>query len=414
MVYCAALGGVVGVCLAFVAENIAAQYETILVREEMAAELDAQIAQHGRDASDAHLQRSRWKSVYLERTGQAPTAPAWTRKLAPGIHEAPDTAFGSGDHFAGIGDAPLGRMVIVAGLPDSPARERRFLEELLAMIVLGVALGAWLGRMLAGGMLAPVLRLSQEVERADPGVALHGIADDHRHDEVGALAKTFIRYQQRVLAAIEREVLFSADAGHELRTPLTTLQGALELLDAQIVQAPARRRIERIRRSAAEIALLIDALLLVAASDEALDEPTTTIEWAGAIASALAEYQDELDAAHVQVGVRCAAQTTIRARPRLLAIMLRLLLRAMANGSFGHDLHLDVDGDGLTLTSATAPDPMPPAAADGVASGPAGDGRRSDEVAGLGMLRRVCDRHGWEFRLDGGASLLPLRLRAPP
>lgn len=414
MVYCAALGGAIGVCLAFVSENIADQYETILIREEMTAELDAQIAQHGNDAGDQHLQRSPWKSVYLDRPGQAPTSPVWTHALATGVHEAPDDVFGSGDHFVGIGTAPVGRMVIVAGLPDSPDRERRFLEELAAMIALGIALGAWLGRLLAGGMLAPVLRLSHEVERADPGVELHGIADDHCHDEVGALANAFLRYQSRVNAAIEREVLFSVDAGHELRTPLTTLQGALDLLDAQIVQAPARRKIQRIRRSAAEIGLLIDALLLVAVSDEAVDHPASVVEWRGAIASALTEYQPELDHAQVRVGVRCAPDATIHAHPRLLATMLRLLLRAMANGSFGQDLHVDVDGAGLRLAAA---DTVPEAALAGSEDVPTAiDVQRSDEIAGLGMLRRLCERHRWRLVLEGagsGSGLLPLRLLAP-
>ena len=299
---------------------------------------------------------------------------------------------------------------------DALARDifRRAGEELAAMIALGIALGAWLGRLLAGGMLAPVLRLSHEVERADPGVELHGIADDHRHDEVGALANAFLRYQSRVNAAIEREVLFSVDAGHELRTPLTTLQGALDLLDAQIVQAPARRKIQRIRRSAAEIGLLIDALLLVTVSDEAVDHPASVVEWRGAIASALTEYQPELDHAQVRVGVRCAPDATIHAHPRLLATMLRLLLRAMANGSFGQDLHIDVDGAGLRLAAA---DTMPEAALAGNEDVPTAiDVQRSDEIAGLGMLRRLCERHRWRLVLEGagsGSGLLPLRLLAP-
>lgn len=414
MVYCAALGGAIGVCLAFVSENIADQYETILIREEMTAELDAQIAQHGSDASDVHLQRSPWKSVYLDRTGQPPTSPVWTHGLPVGVHEAPDDVFGSGDHFTGIGKAPVGRMVIVAGLPDSPDRERRFLEELAAMIALGIALGAWLGRMLAGGMLAPVLRLSQEVERADPGSELHGIADDHRSDEVGALANAFLRYQARVHAAIEREVLFSADAGHELRTPLTTLQGALDLLDAQIMQAPARRKIERLRRSAAEIGMLIDALLLVAVADESLERPAL-VEWSGAIASALAQYQSELDAAQIRVGVRCTPGAVLHTQPRLLATMLRLLLRAMVNGSFGANLHIDIDADGLRLSSAADPELVASPAVDEQPIATL-DVRRSDEIAGLGMLRRLCERYRWQLALGdegSGSEMLPLRLRPP-
>lgn len=411
MVYCAALGGGIGLCLAFVSEHIADQYQGLLVNEEMNAELDGQIELHSDHPGDKWLARGSWKSVYIDRPGQPPTSPPALRKLPPGVHEVDGDD--DSDRFVGIREAPIGRVTIAASLPNSPQRERRFFEELTAMVVLGVLLGAWLGRMLAGGMLAPVLRLSHEVDRADPGAELRGIAEDHRHDEVGALAKAFIGYQGRVNAAIEREILFSADAGHELRTPLTTLQGAVDLLDAQTVQAPARRRIERIRRSAAEIALLLDALLLVATSDEARDQAQTTVELSGLLRSTLAEFQADLEAAHIQLGVRCTQGLTLSAPPRLLRVMLRLLFRALAGGNFGQDLRLDADAGGVTVSSSVEPAAVEPSSADAVE--PASGAARSDEIEGLGMLRRLCERHGWRLGLgDPRQAWLPLRLLPPP
>ena len=74
MVCCAALGGAVGVCLAFVAERISDHVEHLLISEEMDAELDAQIAHHGRNP-DEPLSRTPWKSLYIDRPGQPPTSP---------------------------------------------------------------------------------------------------------------------------------------------------------------------------------------------------------------------------------------------------------------------------------------------------------------------------------------------------
>ena len=352
MLCCAALGGAIGVCLAFVAERISEHYEQMLIHEEMDAELDAQIVQHGGDP-DTRLPRTAWKSVYIDRPGQPPTSPPELRRLAPGLHELNDD---DSDRFAGIREATIGRVTIVAGLPNSPARERRFSEELMAMILLGIVLGAWLGRMLAGSMLAPVLRLSHQVDSADPATELRGIAEDHRSDEVGALANAFIRYQGRVQAAIEREVLFSADASHELRTPLSVLQGALDLLrESQGSAAPGQRRVERMRRSAAEIGTLLDALLLIARSDEAQDPSSSAIDIGATLASVIAEYRGELDVAQVEVGVRCAHGASIHAQPELLRTALRLLFRTIASGVWGNRLLLDADGQGIVLSSAEMP-----------------------------------------------------------
>jgi HAMP domain-containing protein len=425
---CAALGGGVGICLAFVAEHISEHYERVLIEEEMNAEIDQQIAQHGNEAdADARLPRSAWKSVYIDRPGQPPTSPPGMRALVPGVHELDDD---ENDSFAAIRSAPIGRVTMIAGLPNSPERERRFAEELLAMILLGIVLGGWLGRMLAGSMLAPVLRLSHEVDRDDPGIELQRIASDHRADEVGALAHALIRYRQRTQLAIEREVLFSADASHELRTPLSVLQGALELLRDN---ASLSRRVDRMRRSAAEIATLLDALLLIARSDESMQARTTPVELAPALASALAEFRNELESQQIAIGLRCTASARVEAPADLLRVALRLLFRSIASGAFGTRLRLDADGSGIVLVSAES---LPPATAAASAADtdarPPQDAeifpaqaheqtastlpRRSDEQGGIGMLRRLCERYGWTLDIArdlGPSTLLNLRF-APP
>ena len=404
---CAALGGVVGVCLAFASEQFAVHFEHVLIREEMNAELDMQIAQHGNE-SDAMLPRSAWKSLYIDRPGQPPVSPLELRALPPGVHELEKPE--DRDQFAAIRLAPIGRVTLVAGLPSSPARERRFSEELLAMILLGIALGAWLGRMLAGSMLAPVLRLAHDVDSPEPGAVWQAIAADHRADEVGALANALIRYRARMRAAVEREVLFSADASHELRTPLTVLQGTLDLLrETTGANGGGSGRIDRMQRSADEMATLLDALLLIARPAETTSGKAS-VELGPALASVVAEFRQSLDAAQIALGLRCADAARIHAPPELLRVALRLLFRSIANGTYGDRLRLDADAHGVVLASVDS-------GADDARSAHAdGDARRSDETGGVGMLRRLCRRYGWALELaddPAQSTLLTLRFWAP-
>ena len=300
------------------------------------------------------------------------------------------------------------------------------------MILLGSILGGWLGRMLAGSMLAPVLRLSHEVDSQEPGAELQRIANDHPADEVGALALALIRYRERMQLAIEREVLFSADASHELRTPLCVLQGALDLLrESQGPTAPGQRRIERMRRSAAEIGTLLDALLLIARSDEAQDIPNAAVELGPTLASVIAEFREELDAAQVTIKLRCAPSASIDAPPNLLRIALRLLFRSIASGVFGTHLRLDADGRGIVLASANpdvhaananateavgadaSPATQTEPADEAAGKSQRSDVQRSDEQGGIGMLRRLCQRYGWALELGNDtdqATLLSLRV----
>jgi signal transduction histidine kinase len=403
---CAALGGVVGVCLAFASEQFAVHFEHVLINEEMNAELDMQIAQHGNEP-DALLPRSAWKSLYIDRLGQAPTSPPTLRALPPGIHELEKPE--DRDQFAAIRIAPIGRVTLVAGLPSSPARERRFSEELLAMILLGIALGAWLGYLLANSMLAPVLALAHDVDSPEPGAVWQSIATDHRGDEVGALANALIRYRARMRAAVEREVLFSADASHELRTPLTVLQGALDLLrETAGGGGNGRGRIDRMQRSTDEMATLLDALLLIARPAETIDVQAS-VELGPALAAVVAEFHPQLDAAGITVGLRCADGARIHAPPELLRVALRLLFRSITNGTYGNHLRLDADAHGIVLASADG-------GTDTAQAVHAGNERRSDETGGVGMLRRLCRRYGWALELaDDPAqqTLLTLRFWAP-
>ncbi len=403
---CAALGGLIGVCLAFASEQIAVHFEHVLINEEMNAELDMQIAQQDGNPTRL-LPHSAWKSVYIDRPGQAPVSPPALRALPPGIHELEQPE--DRDQFAAIRNAPIGRVTLVAGLPSSPARERRFAAELLAMILLGIGLGAWLGRMLAGSMLAPVLRLAHDVDSPEPGAVWQSIAADHRADEVGALANALIRYRTRMRAAVEREVLFSADASHELRTPLTVLQGTLDLLRETAGAGNGRGRIERMQRSADEIATLLDALLLIARPAETADA-NAAVELGPALAAVVTEFREQLDATKIVLSLRCADGARIHAPPELLRVALRLLFRSIASGAYGDDLRLDADARGIVLAAANG---------GGEATRPshAGNGeRRSDETGGTGMLRRLCRRYGWALELaDDPAqpAVLTLRFWAP-
>ena len=70
-------------------------------------------------------------------------------------------------------------------------------------------------------------------------------------------------------------MLFSADAGHELRTPLCVLQNGLELMGET---QPASARLQRMRASVDEIAILLDALLLAGRSEEGLGAEPSSLE----------------------------------------------------------------------------------------------------------------------------------------
>ncbi len=402
MLCCAALGGVVGVSMAFVAEQLSEKYENVLIREEMSAEMTALIADFADDDANEQLPHSPWKSLYIDRTGQPPTSPVALRGYPPGVHELDDSL--DSDRFVGIRQIPAGRVTMVAGLPNSPARDRRFAEELLAMIGLGIVLGAWLGRLLARLMLAPVLRLAAAVDSDPPDQSLQRIADQHATDEVGLLSDALVRYRRRSQLAIEREMLFSADAGHELRTPLCVLQNGLELMGET---QPGSARLQRMRASADEIATLLDALLLAGRSEEGQVAEPSSLELCAVIEMATTEFSPMLADAGIRLDVHCVKDSRIAAPPLLLRTVLRLLLRSVANAGFGAHVRLHADAQAIRIQQADAdasPATHTSAASDEIGVSQSASAPRSDVSTGFGLLRRLCARYGWSLQLPDTQS----------
>jgi len=140
-----------------------------------------------------------------------------------------------------VGGQPV-RVLTVPLQPGSAVQLGRSLEEVdhnleqMALIfgivaVIGVALAAGLGWLVARTALVPLERLTDGVEdvgqTADLSRRVEGAAG---RDELGRLGESF----NRLLAALEQsqheQQQLVADASHELRTPLTSVRTNVEVL----------------------------------------------------------------------------------------------------------------------------------------------------------------------------------------
>jgi signal transduction histidine kinase len=128
---------------------------------------------------------------------------------------------------------------------------------LLVAVLLSVAISSTLLRRL-GRLRAAALLITREGPAAPP-------PHDDVRDEVGDLARAFARMQEALRREEASRRSFVATASHELRTPLTMLQGTMELLeedlsdgrvdlvDAQLQVANARRELRRLSSLAGEL-----------------------------------------------------------------------------------------------------------------------------------------------------------------
>jgi signal transduction histidine kinase len=157
------------------------------------------------------------------------------------------------------------RYMLVEDQHEFEAREKNLLGILFAGLLLTVV-GAWaLGRLTSKRIMAPVIRLAEQVRRLPQIPPVAPLARDYADDEIGHLAGAFDDALARLNLAMARERLFTSDVSHELRTPLMVIATSCELLAATGgLSGRGREQIERIARAAEEMRNLVETFLTLA------------------------------------------------------------------------------------------------------------------------------------------------------
>jgi signal transduction histidine kinase len=387
----ALLGLVVSACVALVAEHFSDSYVHRLIEEMLRVEGDYL---RERFADDGRTPRPRTKHFYAFVDDGAENAlpPQELTALAPGIYELEDT---QGERHVAVYDVEGRRLYVVLDIGLEGVREKRLTRDLIALALLGTALSAWLGWLWAGRAVEPVRRLAQQVEVLEPSRRdIAKLAPHFAADEVGALAQAFDRYQEKLYEYVRRERAFTADASHELRTPLAVIRGAIEvLLDGGDCNSATETRLKRMQRGSDELRDLLDALLLLARSDESGgDSGTADID--ALVTQLLRERADVLREKRLAVAHAGQSGIAIAAPQRVLKVVIGNLLRVATQFADGGILRVELTTATLLIAHDRTPTdatPTAPALADG-----------TDRVLGLGMIRRVCERWGWV--LDEGCG----------
>ncbi len=145
---------------------------------------------------------------------------------------------------------------------------------MLVFGLLGVAVAAMAGWVVASNGLRPVRRLTRSVEQIARTEDLTPMPVEG-DDEIARLATAFNRMLAALAASRDRQRQLVADAGHELRTPLTSLRTNLDLLGQAesgdlgpaLPLETRRELIEDVRAQIEELTTLIGDLVQLARDD---------------------------------------------------------------------------------------------------------------------------------------------------
>jgi signal transduction histidine kinase len=143
------------------------------------------------------------------------------------------------------------------------------LYSLVGLGVMTVASGG-LGWFVSGRVLRPVRAITETARRASDQHLGERLALTGARDELKELADTFDDMLERLDGAFAAQRRFVANASHELRTPLTVMRTAIDVALAKPNRTAAQLEdvATRIRRSIDRAEAMIEALLVLAVSDQ--------------------------------------------------------------------------------------------------------------------------------------------------
>jgi heavy metal sensor kinase len=204
---------------------------------------------------------------------------------------------------------------------------RRYVDTVVVLIPIGVALAAAGGALIARAALRPVDEMTAAARRITAEDLHQRVARRGSPDELDRLAETLNGMLARLEEAFGELRRFAADAAHELRTPLTVLKGGMEVA-LRAARSPEEYR-QVIASSLEEVDRLIrlaEDLLLLSRSGAGPEVPRRPVDLEPLVLETLdmATRLAEGTGVHVQAGE--ATPAIARADPAALGRALRNLV----------------------------------------------------------------------------------------
>jgi two-component system OmpR family sensor kinase len=330
--------------------------------------------------------------------------------------------------------------VLVTGLPTEPVRAAVTRLELVAVVVLGLALIAAgvAGALWVRWSLRPLSRVAatatrvSELPLASGEVALPPRApDSDPRSEVGRVAAAFNRMLRHVEDALtkrhaseERLRRFAADASHELRTPVASVRGHAELalLHPGPVPPEVTRALQRIKAESARMGEMVDDLLLLARLDAGRPLESRPVDLTHLVLDAVTDaraagpgHRWSLDLPEDPVTIPGDAH-------RLHQVVANLLANARLHTPVGTKVTvtLETDPDSAVLSVYDNGPGVPEEVQPGVFERfTRADHRRRTDASGggaglgLSIVAAVVEAHGGSVALDSAPGSTTFRVRLP-
>jgi len=316
-------------------------------------------------------------------------------ELEPGSHHT--VSIGGSVYQVEVGEWNGSPVYLTYDITEWEAQEHAVLRMLLYGLFLVLIVAIAMGLSATRAILAPVQNLSRRLTDIEPGQTGLRIADDYVGTEIGQIASSFDKYQERLEKFVERERSFTAAASHELRTPLTVMMGALDVLSADTHSPASQRALERINRACTEMLAFIEATLLLSREESSHIYQDSPVNLVALVEQCLEDHSIQIADNSLQIERDYKGSPQLLQPVNLLQITISNLLRNAIEHTHGGNIRIRIRDNEFSISDTGEgifADMLPQVFDRSYSTKAGGTG------LGLNLVKRICDRLHWSITLD--------------
>ncbi len=293
-----------------------------------------------------------------------------------------------------VRDSEFGRLYITYDVTTYATQDAIALLVLAIGVIAIVIVAALAASAISTRLVEPVTALAERLTQIDPGERHVRIGAQFAGNELEPIARSVDMFMERLDGFVEREQSFTATASHELRTPLAVMRGAVELLETSAADRPgAGKALARIQRAVREMTEFTDALLALSREQQAAAETTCDVN--AVLARVVEDQRSVSPGKRIVLEIEAGTKLQVAAPESMVAMTIGNLVRNAVQHGTGGEVLCRSHGHELLVTNAgTLPTENLTSAPRRFTTHPGGHGM------GLYLVRRICERYGWEIRLE--------------
>jgi signal transduction histidine kinase len=295
-----------------------------------------------------------------------------------------------------VRDGDFGRLYITYDVTTYATQDAIALLVLAIGVIAIVIVAALAASAISTRLVEPVTALAARLTEIDPGERHVRIGAQFAGNELEPIARSVDMFMERLDGFVEREQSFTATASHELRTPLAVMRGAVELLETSAADRPgAGKALARIQRAVREMTEFTDALLALSREQQAAAETTCDVN--AVLARVVEDQRSVSPGKRIVLDIEAGTKLQVAAPESMVAMTIGNLVRNAVQHGTGGEVLCRSHGHELVVTNAgTLPTENLSTAPRRFTTHPGGHGM------GLYLVRRICERYGWDIRLENG------------